>query len=156
KDQPTLLDIMLSRSVTSKLDGDIGKTVAVDFLDAKDHKVSLSLDRAKLRGKVTVIGNLPPVHFWVDAHKVGGNIGYVKFNLFVDPEAVASAFQNILKTCQDCKGFVVDVRGNPGGLGGLATGVAGFFVDKQQRLGQMFLRGGPMNFPIFPRATPFL
>ena len=33
--------------------------------------------------------------------------------------------RDAVEACRDCKGFVLDMRGNPGGIGGIATGVAG-------------------------------
>src|SRR5438270_345102 len=46
----TLLDIMLTRSVTSRLYGRVGKAVTVDLMDEKDQSVGLELDRAKPHG----------------------------------------------------------------------------------------------------------
>ena len=61
-----------------------------------------------------------------------------------------------MNACRDCKGFVIDVRGNPGGIGGLAMGVAGWFIDQSDvRLGTEYLRGLTMKFVIFPRPEPF-
>jgi carboxyl-terminal processing protease len=51
---------------------------------------------------------------------------------------------------------VVDLRGNPGGIGGLAMGVAGWFTSQSGlRLGTMYLRAGSIKFAVFPRAEPF-
>ena len=97
------------------------------------------------------------MHFWVESRTVTPNIGYVRFNLFFEPEALIASFQQAVKACQTCDGFIIDVRGNPGGIAGLATGVAGWFTEKQgQRLGSMFLRGVSVKFPVFPRVEPFL
>jgi carboxyl-terminal processing protease len=102
-------------------------------------------------------GNLPPMHFWVESRTVKPNIGYVRFNLFLEPESLTAAFQQAVKACQTCDGFIIDLRGNPGGLGGLAMGAAGWFTDKpNQRLGSMFLRAVSLKFVVFPRAEPFL
>jgi carboxyl-terminal processing protease len=77
--------------------------------------------------------------------------------MFFEPEPLADAFARMVKDCRDCSGFVIDLRGNPGGLGGLATGVAGWFTDKpDQRLGTMYMRGNSLKFVIFPRPEPFL
>jgi carboxyl-terminal processing protease len=155
--QATLLDLMQSHAVRSRLTGDAGKTVAIEFLDGKDKKVTLKLDRVRPRGKLTILGNLPPLHFWVESRKVQPDIGYVRFNLFFEPDALIAAFQAMVKECKECSGFIIDMRGNPGGIGGLALGVAGWFTDqKGQRLGTMYMRGASIKFALFPRPEPFL
>jgi carboxyl-terminal processing protease len=154
--QPTLLDLLQAHAVTNRLSGQIGKSVELQFLDGRDKKVSVKLTRARPRGQLALFGNLPPVHFWVESRTVKPNIGYVRFNLFFEPDSLIAAFQQAVQACQTCDGFIVDLRGNPGGIGGLATGVAGWFTDKQgQRLGSMFLRGATIKFAVFPRAEPF-
>jgi carboxyl-terminal processing protease len=156
-DQPTLLDLLQAETVTRRLSGNAGKSVEVQFLDGRNKKVSVKLARARLRGQLATLGNLPPMHFWVESRTVKPNIGYVRFNLFFEPDSLIAAFQQAVKTCQNCDGFIIDLRGNPGGIGGLATGVAGWFTDKQgQRLGSMFLRSATIKFAVFPRAEPFL
>jgi carboxyl-terminal processing protease len=154
--QSTLLDLLQSHAVLQRLDGELGKAVTVEFRDGQNKTVSLKLDRRQPRGKLAILGNLPPLHFWVESRKVQGDIGYVRFNLFFEPEALAQALQAMVKECQNCAGFVVDVRGNPGGIGFLATGVAGWFTEKpNQKLGHMDMRTGTINFPVFPRPEPF-
>jgi carboxyl-terminal processing protease len=61
-----------------------------------------------------------------------------------------------VKTCGDCSGVVIDLRGNPGGIGGLAMGVAGWFIDKpDQVLGTMYMRDSNLKFVINPRPDAF-
>jgi carboxyl-terminal processing protease len=155
--ESTLLDLMQSRSVVSRLSGATGKAVNVDFLDGADQSITLELDRVKPRGTMAKFGFMPPMYFWVEARKVRPDIGYVRFNMFFEPEPLADAFARMVKDCRDCNGLVIDLRGNPGGLGVLAMGVAGWFTDKpDQRLGTMYMRGNSLKFVIFPRPEPFL
>jgi carboxyl-terminal processing protease len=155
--QSTLLDLMQSRATIHLMDGAVGTAANVEFRDGRNKTVKLKLERMAPRGKPAQFGNLPPMHFWVDSHKVEGDIGYVRFNLFFEAETLTRAFQQMVEDCRDCRGFVVDVRGNPGGIGGLATGVAGWFTDRTgQRLGRMIMRTGSINFAVFPRPAPFL
>jgi len=66
------------------------------------------------------------------------------------------AVENAVKDCATCRGFVVDLRGNLGGIGGLAPGVAGWFLDTPGlRLGDMLLRTTKLKFVVFPRPTVF-
>jgi carboxyl-terminal processing protease len=134
----------------------LNKTVEVEFLNGNDRKVTLKLRRAGPRGAETVLGSMPPLHFWVEAHKVRQDVGYVQFNMFFEPDAVNAAVRKMVTECQDCKGFVVDLRGNPGGIGGMAMGLAGWFTSQSGlRLGTMYLRTTSIKFAVFPRAEPF-
>ena len=152
----TLLDMRLSRSVSGRLSGPVGTPVRMEFLDGSNHHVKLNLDRAVPRGAVARIGSLPPFYFWIESKKVRPDIGYVQFDAFFDPDTVSKTFADAVKDCVACRGFVVDLRGNPGGLGGLAMGVAGWFIDQSGlQLGTMSMRGGSLKFVVFPRLEPF-
>jgi carboxyl-terminal processing protease len=96
------------------------------------------------------------MYFWAEGHKINPDIGYVRFNLFFEPETLVKTVEEMVKACGNCSGFVIDVRGNPGGLGGLATGVAGWFIDKpDQQLGTMYMRDNTIKFAVFPRPDAF-
>ncbi len=153
----TQLDLRLERAVLSRLEGRAGSSIAVEFLDGNDGRVALKLERAKPRGKPVRLGSLPTLYAWSEWRIVRPEVGYVRFNVFMDPESLAATMAEAMKGCGGCKGFIVDVRGNPGGLGGLAMGVAGWLVEqKGLQLGTMYLRGvSPLKFVIFPRAEPF-
>jgi carboxyl-terminal processing protease len=154
--QATLLDLMQTHAVRGRMTGDVGKSVKIQFLDGQDKKVTIKVARARPRGKMTVLGNLPPLHFWVESRKVQPDIAYVRFNVFFEPDALVAAFQAMVKDCKQCSGFVIDLRGNPGGIGGLAMGVAGWFTEqKGHRLGAMYMRGADIKFAVFPRPEPF-
>jgi carboxyl-terminal processing protease len=99
---------------------------------------------------------MPPEYIWSEWRRARPDVGYVRFNMFMDPEGLAATIAEAVKGCSDCKGFVIDVRGNPGGLGALAMGVAGWFTDRSgTQLGTTYLRGLPLKFVIFPRPEPF-
>ena len=152
----TLLDVRLTRAILSRLHGDTGSSVHVTLRDGAEREIALDLERAQPRGKLVSFGNLPAQHVWAEWRKPAPDVGYVSFNMFLDAELIAKTVQQGVESCRDCKGFVIDVRGNPGGIGGLATGVAGWFLDKSNlQLGTMYLRGSKINFALFPRPEPF-
>lgn len=152
----TLLDLRLSRSVLARLKGIAGSTVSLKFLDGADRKVSMDLDLAAPRGKIVRMGNLPPAPVWSEWRRLPQNIGLLRFNIFLDPEGLAKTMEEAVKGCSGCRGFVIDLRGNPGGIGGLAMGVAGWFTGQSGlQLGTEYLRGITLKFAIFPRPEPF-
>ena len=152
----TMIALVETRLVTARLEGPINKTVEVEFRDGKDKKLTLQLGRTGPRGTETVLGTLPPLHFWLESRKVQGDIGYLQFNMFFEPDAVMAAMQKLVADCAGCKGFVIDLRGNPGGLGGMAMGLAGWFTSQSGlQLGTMYLRTASVKFAVFPRPEPF-
>jgi carboxyl-terminal processing protease len=129
----------------------------VEFLDGANQRVTKSLTQGKPKGTLTQFGYLYPTHVWFDSSKAGGgNIGYVKFNIFLDPARVMNSFGEAVQSCKTCQGFIVDLRGNPGGIGAMATGMAGWFIDKpDQLLGTLFMRETTLKFVVNPRVYTF-
>ncbi|HEV3200611.1 MAG TPA: S41 family peptidase, partial [Bryobacteraceae bacterium] len=152
----TLVELHLTRSVLTRLQGPAGTSAHIEFLDRSDRAVALDIARVRPRGKVVRFGNMPPGYFWSEWRKARPDIGYLRFNEFMDPDGLSKTFEEAIQGCRECKGFVIDVRGNPGGIGGLAMGVAGWFIDQSGvRLGTEYLRGLTINFVVFPRSEPF-
>jgi len=149
------LDLMLRRTVMSRLEGKEGESIEIEFLDGKDQPVTAKIVQGRPKGVLTRLGYLWPSHVWIETRRIS-NIGYIRFNMFLDPPHVMSAFGDAVASCLKCDGFVIDVRGNPGGLGVMAMGMAGWFIDKQdQRLGTLFMRDSTLKFVVFPRAQVF-
>ena len=153
----TLREVMLRRSIVSRLDGDGAQPIAVDFLDGANKPVSKNLARAKPKGTLTQFGYLYPSYVWFDSSRVGGgNIGYVSFNMFLDPPRLMNEFAEAVGSCMKCDGFIIDLRGNPGGLGAMAMGMAGWLINKpDQRLGTLYMRDTTLKFIVNPRVKTF-
>ena len=155
KSVPDLHELALERAVMARVTGPPGATRRFVFLDGANAPRTLDLRLAPPRGEMAPFGNLPPQHVWFESKKLG-NTGYVRFNMFLDLVHVMPSFGNAVEACRQCEGMVIDLRGNPGGIGGMAMGMAGWLVDKPgQRLGTMYMRGATLNFVINPRAEAF-
>ena len=152
----TMQALVLARTVLGRLEGPIENTVEVDFRDGRDKAVTLTLEREPPRGSPEKFGYMPEAWLWIEAKPVTPQIGYVAFNYFLDPARLTAAFQGEFQSCGDCKGLVIDLRGNPGGIGILAMGLAGYFIDQPNRkLGTLYMRDLPMNFVVNPRTPAF-
>lgn len=150
------LGLRLRQMLQARLSGAPGTTSTIEFLDESNRKVSLKVPFRAPKGKAVAFGNLPSTLVAIESKQIDGNIGYVRFSLFLDPVHLMSAFSEAVGACLKCDGFIVDVRGNPGGIGILATGIAGWFVDQQgQRLGAMYTRDSTLNFVVNPRPQAF-
>ncbi len=155
KADPEIHELALERAVHARLTGMVGDTIAVVFLDGSNAPATRNLELAPERGQAARFGNLPPMHVFFESKKLG-NTGYVRFNMFLDLVRVMSSFGEAVEQCMQCDGLIIDLRGNPGGIGGMAMGMAGWLVDKpDQRLGTMYMRDATLNFVINPRAEVF-
>ena len=151
KADPEIHELALERAVKSRLTGGVGEKARFVFLDGANAPVTRDLEFATERGQTARFGNLPPMHIFFESKKIG-NTGYLRFNMFLDLVRVMTKFGEEVQECMKCDGLIIDLRGNPGGIGGMAMGMAGWLFDKPgQRLGTMLLRDASLNFVINPR-----
>jgi carboxyl-terminal processing protease len=152
---PTIHELQLTRGLLARLSGQAGARVRASFLDGADKTVPLELRLTTPRGELARFGNLTAMRVWYEAKRIGA-AAYVRFNMFLDLPHVMTGFQSTVEGCKDCSGLIVDLRGNPGGIAGMAMGMAGFLVDKPDaRLGTMYMRDATLNFVVNPRAPVF-
>lgn len=154
-DDPAIHEYAAVRALESRLTGAAGATKSFLFLDGSGARVSLDLKLQMPRGELAGFGNLPPQRVWFEFRKTGG-AGYIRFNEFLDLPRLLPAFGKAVEDCAECHGLIIDLRGNPGGIGGMAMGMAGWLTDRPDlRLGTMFMRGATLKFFINPRAGAY-
>jgi carboxyl-terminal processing protease len=153
----TLRELVLREAILARLGSKPGEPVGVEFLDGANQRITKSLAQGKPRGALSQFGFLYPMHVWFDSSKfVNATIGYVKFNIFLDPAHVMNQFGEAVEGCKACQGFIIDLRGNPGGIGAMAMGMAGWFIDQpDQRLGTLYMRDTTLKFVVNPRVYTF-
>lgn len=78
-------------------------------------------------------------------------IGLVRFNIWLIP--VARPFDQAMDTLRSADGIVIDLRGNPGGIGAMAMGIAGHFTPQISDLGEMRTRDTTLHFNTNPRRV---
>lgn len=148
-------ELQLTRALAARLTGPVGANISVTFVDAESREATLRIGLAEPRGTLTEFGNLPPSHVWYEDRRIGG-VAYARFNMFMDIPRVMPAFEATIRNCNPCEGLIVDLRGNPGGIGAMAMGMAGFLVKTPgQKLGTMYMRDTTINFVINPRVPVF-
>lgn len=155
RSNPNVHELQLTRSLEGLLMGPQGGTLDVTFLDGGNRATTLRLERAEPRGAWSEFGNLPPSHVFYEDRRIG-QTAYIRFNMFLDIPHVMPGFERTIKSCMPCEGVIIDLRGNPGGIGGMAMGLAGFVVNQpNQKLGTMYMRDATLNFVVNPRADSF-
>ncbi len=148
--------LVLSMAMKARLRGDVGQTLPVEFLDGDGRQTVLDLVLQEARGKKVTLGNLPEVRVWHESRTLPGGSGYFRFNFFLGIMEVMPAFNLTMTGHLDAPGMIIDLRGNLGGLGAMAMGMSGWFVEgKGHQLGVMTMRTGEINFAINPRARTY-
>ena len=132
-----------------------------------DGKITLKVDGiesvfdfapGKYRGEYGSLG-LPgryPMHFETKTVPGDQNVRVIDFDIFLPAlmprinKAVAQA------QSENADGLIIDLRGNPGGLGIMATGLAGRLIDQELDLGDMNNPNGNLPFHAFPQENAYL
>lgn len=149
-------DYRLAKAVSNRLVEPVGEKVPVRFLDSHDELVNLEIETAEPKGRKTQLGHLPAQHAWIEWRRLDGNIGYVSFNLFMDPVRVMKGFADAVSSFMDADGVVIDLRGNVGGIGAMSMGMSGWFVsDETKCLGTMQTRQSNLKFVVSPRVDVY-
>jgi carboxyl-terminal processing protease len=150
------LELYLARLVQGRLRGAVGKKLDVAFRDGENREIHLEIPFEKPRGTPARLGNLPTIYVQHEMKKLEPNIVYFRLGAFFDPENVMKAFEKAVSENPKANGFILDLRGNPGGIGFMAVGMAGFFVKQHDfKLGTMTTRLGELNFVMTPRPETF-
>ena len=135
-------------SLNGMLSPAVGDTAHVRTTSAKN------LVAIPARGLVSQFGNLPPLAGLVKTDRIatsGGCVGVIAFNIWLP--ALVGDLEKAVDEVRTCEGVIVDLRGNPGGLGAMVMGFGGYFVDATQSLGTMRSRQVALNFVINPRQS---
>jgi len=166
--RPELKNIYITRRVLATINGDPGTSVRIVYLDDKDRTRETTLTRERLKGELSPkLGNFPPQYTEFETKRIANNpansstnssngsgyIGYIRFNIFTTP--VIEKLKAAITDFSGADGMIFDLRGNPGGVGGIAMTIAGKICEKPGLLGTMKMRSGEMKFAIFPQTNPY-
>ena len=154
KRSPEMTRLLISRSVAARLGGRPQTSVRLTYLDERDQVREIVLERAPVRGQMSEpLGNFPAQYTEFEAKRLAGGIGYIRFNVFA--VSLMDRVRQAIRSMSDAPGIIIDLRGNPGGVGVIANGMAGLLHSKPASLGTMQLRTGHVNFAVFPQPNPY-
>lgn len=138
---------------------DAGARLEVSFedVDGATHDVELAFEPAPYG--TTKFGNLPPFPVEVESRLVERRapagrdfrIGVIGFNIWMT--AAMPAIDRAIDEFRRTDGIVIDLRGNPGGVGAMSMGVAGHFLQEPTSLGAMIGRDTRLEFRANPRKV---
>jgi carboxyl-terminal processing protease len=137
------------------LRGGEGSTVDVAFRDRDDSTALRVLERELVPNELVRLGNLPPIpldiEFREETLSNGTVVGFLRFTAWF-PQIVPRIAE-AMDELRDADAIVVDLRGNPGGLGGLAMGIGGHFIAERVSLGTMRTRESSLEFVVNPQTV---
>ena len=143
------------RKAYRALHGDAGSKAVLKVRPASGEERTIDVARSAEAGQVVKLGNLPQLHVTIDTREIatssGRKVGYVGFNYWMP--AIDTPIADAVDTYRHDAGFVIDLRGNPGGLAGMMSGVAGQFMSEPTLLGNMQMRGAAPHFSANPRIS---
>jgi carboxyl-terminal processing protease len=149
------LSYVLTSTASNQLSGATGTHVEVLLRGGDETEQALSLRRNSPPGTPVRFGNLPPIPVDFSARALplpdGGEVGWIRFSAWFP--IVAADFAEAVDRFRGSRGMIVDLRGNPGGVGGMIMGVAGHFYENAVDLGEMTLRDATLRFPVNPQRV---
>lgn len=147
---------MIPASAASQFAGDAGTPVHAVFSDATGRTAVKRLIREPLPGMPVRFGNLPTmfvrvVHEQRPLDGRPGCAGVIRLTAWMLP--ATAQLDSAMDAVRHCEGIVIDVRGNPGGVGAMVMGFGGHFLDTAAALGVMTTRGRTLRFVANPRRA---
>lgn len=140
------------------LTGRYGERLAIHYRcgDEAPRESALTLRSFHSGERSEQIGHVPSLETEFEVRRLDGDVVVVRFNLFVMSllPRIRAAIQQA--AADGTAGIVFDVRGNPGGIGAMANGLAGYLVRERSSLGVMKLRGAELKFLAFPQDGAYL
>ncbi|MBY0546923.1 MAG: S41 family peptidase [Candidatus Obscuribacterales bacterium] len=95
----------------------------------KDTKVEITILRASKKEQMHMTRAEIPIKAIASCEILPGNIGYVRLDSFISQKA-NDEMKDALRKVANCKGLILDLRNNPGGLLTNAVEIANMFLDR--------------------------
>lgn len=146
--------VRLAMMLGGQLNGAPGSPVRLVMRDGDGATQERTLVRRESAGQVVQMGALPPMHTLLEHERVAaasGCVGVIRFNVFLVP--IAPAFDDAMGALGDCRGIILDLRGNIGGVAAMVMGLAGYFFDTEVTLGVLKMRGSELRYVTNPRRV---
>ena len=153
--------------VNGMLTAEPGTAVSMRFKDLEGNTVERRIEATPFLGDTVAFGNLGKMEVETEAEVLDSRaleqlgiktskpmkIGLIRFNVWMVPimQPIARAVEQFRNEGVDA--VVIDLRGNPGGIGGLSMGVGGHFLDEPTNLGTMKNSYGELNFNTNPQTV---
>ena len=146
--------VYVERTLEAAINAKPDTTLVLEVLADGERPLKFNIARAAFNGEMSQpLGNFPPQEVVFESKLLPDNIGYIRFNMWVIPQM--AKLRKAVREFEKAKAIIIDLRGNPGGVGGMAPGLAGMLFKEKASLGSMRMRNGSTEFVAFPQPDPF-
>ncbi len=138
---PHAFPLEVARAVTARLSCQrAGQVHKLKINDAEDHLAIRVVPCLAPQGERVTLGNLRDIPTHVEHRMLEGQVGYLAFNVWMLPmvKRVQAALEELRE--QGMRALVLDLRGNPGGVGAMAIPVARLLLPREGSLGTLRFR----------------
>jgi len=106
-------------------------------------------------GERVTLGNLRGIPTRVEHRALGGEVGLLAFNVWMLPmvKQVQAGMETL--RAEGMRALVLDLRGNPGGVGAMSVPVARMLLSKEASLGTLRFRDFEQHLNVEPGDDPF-
>lgn len=149
-----VVKLYAERTLANMLNGKPDSIAKIEISDEKNQARNFDVKRSLAKTEMSLaIGNFPAQPVLFESKLLSENIGYIRFNMWTIPQM--PKIRQAIRDFAGAKGIVFDLRGNPGGIGGMASGVAGLLMNARATLGSMNSRSTKTEFIVYPQTAPF-
>ena len=153
--EPAKVQELVTTFVLARLNGQVGESTRLTFRDRAGRLRSPELVRIPATGRLTQMGNLPPMVVSATSESLsigrGQHATLIAFSAWLP--AISPLLDSLLFGARQAPGLIIDLRGNPGGVVGMLAGVSGHLLDTAIALGVMHGRGATIRFVANPRRV---
>ncbi|MEP7382710.1 MAG: S41 family peptidase [Gemmatimonadota bacterium] len=149
-----LAELQLPLALMGRAQGTVGSLLQLVLRDGEGVERRVMVRRRAVEGEVVRFGHLPPLLVRVESERhddASGCVGVLRFNVWMTP--VMPRVDEAMVAFQGCRGVVLDLRGNVGGVAAMVMGLGGYFLDSVSSLGTMTTRGGTLRYVSNPRRS---
>lgn len=132
----------------------VGTRIALSFRAPDTRSIRMEIPAGTWRGDIVKYGPLPPQFFSFSHRRLedaDGCVGAIYFSAWMLP--VLPRMEQAMSELSVCRGIVLDLRGNLGGVAALVMGTSGFFVNDTVSLGRLDARGTSLRYMVNPRRS---
>jgi carboxyl-terminal processing protease len=155
--RPVEADFRIAQTVGMWLTCPTGGKKTIRYLShgAKAEKTKTAKCTMLERERVS-LGNLENVPVEVEHHMLaGGKVGYLRFNIWMLPlvPKIDAGLADLRK--RGMQALVLDLRGNPGGVGAMVVPLGRQLLSEDADLGVMHMRDAEQKFAVTAGEDPF-
>ena len=156
---PAKADALVTTSVKARLGGSVGDTLLLVLSDRRGRSRAHAVVRTPLSGRLTQFGNLPPIVVTATGAretvrargKRPRSVALITWSAWFP--ALSPTLDTLFFANRDADALIIDLRGNPGGVIGMLSGISGHVLDTVVSLGELRSRSGLLRFSSNPRRV---